>query len=200
MHDFGVAPEFLCCRRDDASCRISGGRILGYTLSFRLSVLVGVRFFSRMVYRLAKIVDANELLNWVFTRGVKFPTKALASAVAGYVEDGREEDAMRIVMPFPHFEESVEAFRRHPQVRRKISFTKVRKSQFEPHHASYALMKLYISLGNNRTAQTWAEIAMTFEEQYPLRMSDIKKRSRKGTVGVVEMLCKVREFLLNLSS
>ena len=102
--------RFLCCRRDGASCRISGGRILGYTLSFRLSVLVGVRFFSRMVYRLAKIVDANELLNWVFTRGVKFPTKALASAVAGYVEDGREEDAMRIVMPFPHFEESVEVY------------------------------------------------------------------------------------------
>jgi hypothetical protein len=137
--------------------------------------IVPVQVFSGLTKGLAKSKTGAELLNLCFTAAtkfkVKFPTTALQSAMVVYLSNGKVDDFLRIAVAFPHLPGAVKGMRQVPQD--AAVFFKKHFSE-EPHHASYAMAKLFQATGDRVLMLHWAKVALAQKKQPPSRTKDIQ--------------------------
>jgi pentatricopeptide repeat protein len=146
--------------------------------------LAGSGFFGSLLTRLHPHLDAEELLGWAFgfakEHGFFFPLIAFEPAISGYRKARRFDDALRIVLPFPHLPSAQALLRDQTlQTYAEARFTNWYETGFEPHNASNALTQLYVLMGQSAQVVKWAEIALRYPEQHAKRQEALRSMLRK---------------------
>ncbi len=136
-------------------------------------------FFSTIVSRIHPLLSGAELLGWAFGKAkafkFPFPFAAFEPAIVGYRKKQRFDDALRIILPFPHLPASV-AFLNDPRRAElaRVYFQARFDEGFECHNASYALARLFAYLKDRQATVEWATIALTYPEQHEKRRADLR--------------------------
>lgn len=134
-------------------------------------------FFNTIVSRIHPLLSGAELLGWVFGKAKAFkfpPISAFEPAIVGYRKKQRFDDALRIILPFPHLPTSVAYLTSPGRAKYAEAYFIARYDEgFEPDNASYALAKLHALQNNPERMAHWARIAMTFPEQHTKRRADL---------------------------
>lgn len=125
---------------------------------------------------LANRMSASEIFGACFgaasRQQMKFPTTAFQRAVAEYLEQGDFDNAFRIAVAFPHLPGCVKAMTAHP-IEAEANFLK--HFPEEPHHASYALARLFEATDRIGDMCKWAKIGRDYPEQPPSRLADLRR-------------------------
>ena len=142
--------------------------------------LVGPGYLATVVSRITPLLSAEVLLNWVYTitneLGFSPAPQVFDAAIAGYRRQGRTEDALRIVLPFPHLP-AAQAMLKDARIQQQAEEWLL--SQFndgpEPFNASLALAYLYWTRGDRGKLEEWANVASSNPNQHPKRIASIRK-------------------------
>ena len=134
------------------------------------------RVFGSLTQSLSSRMNASDVFKTCFeaakTQGVKFPTTAFQQAISSYVAAGKLHDAFRIAVAFPHLPGAIKAMKAFPE--EAAAFFREHFEE-EPHHASYALAKLYEALGQSEQMSEWAQIALLQSLQPSSRLDDLNR-------------------------
>jgi hypothetical protein len=144
----------------------------------------GPGLLSAAVSKLYRHTDAEGLLTWAFgfarDRSFFLPLMVFEPAIAGYRRSGKVDDALRLVMAFPHLssskallsDKSLQDF-----ARRK--FTEWYDADFEPFNSSNALAVLFDFMGDSSGVIEWAERALAFPNLHKKRQDGLRQLLRK---------------------
>jgi hypothetical protein len=159
--------------------------LTNYLHTFRL---VGPGYLGAVVSRLTPLMSAEALLNWVYamTKELGFlpAPQVFDAAIAGYRREGRTEDALRIVLPFPHLP-AAQAMLKDATTQQQAEDWLLNQFQngAEPFNASLALAYLYWTLGDRGKLDKWAGVALSYPNQHPKRIASIRKLLSNPATG-----------------
>ncbi|AVP97535.1 hypothetical protein C7S18_10155 [Ahniella affigens] len=145
--------------------------------------VVGPGYLQAVVSRITPLLSAEVLLNWVYgiTKELGFSpaTQVFGPAIAGYRRQGRIEDALRIVLPFPHLP-AAQALLKDARTQRQAEAWLLNQFEAgpEPFNASLALAYFYWSRGDREKLEIWADISLSYPNQHPKRIASIQKLLR----------------------
>ncbi|WP_316014626.1 hypothetical protein [Roseobacter sp. HKCCA0434] len=144
--------------------------------------LAGTEFHRAILSALRRSLSAQALLDWAFSGGKGFPFDAIETPIAGYRRDGQLEDALRLVLGWPHFEASRRVLQDHPIEAEK--FLRIRyEAGSEAHLASRALGILYIEHDEVAKARDWLQIAKNHPDSTPARRRHVEAELAKLSAG-----------------
>jgi tetratricopeptide (TPR) repeat protein len=138
----------------------------------------GPAFLDCVAASLAANYSAEDVLNWAFEvappLGFWYPVDAFSGPIRVYWKTKRFADALRIASAFAHLDASRKVFVARPNEAREYLLGRFHAG-IEPHHASYALAKLFAVTGRPGEAAGWARTALGYKNQPRQRVADVEK-------------------------
>jgi len=148
------------------------------TVLFAAYGLIDTRYMNQILARLASMVQAEKLLEWVSATlaclDVYPPAAVFDHVLTVYRKANQTKDALRIALAFPHLPSAQVLFS-------KQSIQKTADTYFqlefylgeEPHNAANALAYLYKIIGPREQLEHWVEIALGFPNLHTSRLAGL---------------------------
>jgi hypothetical protein len=141
--------------------------------------IAGPGFFTSVIARVYTLMSADDLLGWAYRQdlgpGVSFPAAAFAPAILGYRKSRRFEDALRLIVNYPHLPASqkyLESVGRAADAERY--FLARFRNGSDPHNASFALAKLFQYQKDPGRMREWAAIALGLPGHHKKRLENLR--------------------------